>query len=506
MRQSQLILSNALLMWTSQLLSLFPQVVFVPYLIGKIGESGYGLYALTWSLLLSINQLERSLQSGIVKFSAAYMAQGRLPDVNRVLSSGFVYSLSLAILACTGTLFWAESYRDSSGQTGIALAVVAILLLFIIPLTPFVAILQAQQRFFVGAIADTVSRYLSLAAVIVWFHLSAPSVDAVIVITAGMLFLSRLAQVPVAYRLVPGLRNSLGLCSREHLKAIVAFGSMIVLVSACFAVNTTGIRWLMDSLVSTRFVAHMTIMLMPGVLLLQFLGSVTTIVMPAASSYQATGNQKKLQELLIRGMRYTMIVALAGVISAFLLIRDVFAAWVGKNYLFLAPYSLWVFSSVSFMVMTSTAHHILKGLGWLRVTVLIYFAGFVAVPACLLLLVLHYSHDPYLALTAGLVAGNMVIGLLQIAFGAKAAGASLAEMLVRVLLQPLMMAGVAGVIAFITASSLWFDGLAARIFLSLLIILLYSGGCIVFISTKAERQEIWRCYQFAKNRLLYSNL
>jgi hypothetical protein len=40
MRQSHLILSNAVIIWVSRVLLLVPQVVLVPYLIGIAGEIG----------------------------------------------------------------------------------------------------------------------------------------------------------------------------------------------------------------------------------------------------------------------------------------------------------------------------------------------------------------------------------------------------------------------------------------------------------------------------------
>ena len=55
-----------------------------------------------------------------------------------------------------------------------------------IPRTPYAAIIQSLQRYYVGAIAETVSKYLALLAVVVWFNTVGPSVKALIVISAVM--------------------------------------------------------------------------------------------------------------------------------------------------------------------------------------------------------------------------------------------------------------------------------------------------------------------------------
>jgi len=156
-------------MWAARVFLLVPQVILVPYLIATIGESGYGAYALVWSLTMSIEQLQRSLQSGVVKYSAGFLAQGRVDEVNRVVSSSFVYSLLLAVVAATGILVAAVFYKDPSGQIGTALVVVGIMVLFAFPLTPYIAIIQSRQRYYVGAIADTLSKYVSTLLTVLWF-------------------------------------------------------------------------------------------------------------------------------------------------------------------------------------------------------------------------------------------------------------------------------------------------------------------------------------------------
>jgi len=84
MRQSHLILINALVIWVTWVFLLVPQVILVPYLIRTIGEAGYGIYALIWSLLMGVDRLEQSLQSDVVKYSAAFFAEKRLDDVNGI--------------------------------------------------------------------------------------------------------------------------------------------------------------------------------------------------------------------------------------------------------------------------------------------------------------------------------------------------------------------------------------------------------------------------------------
>lgn len=500
MRQSHLILTNTIAMWASQALQLVPQLVMVPYLITTIGDAGYGVYALVWSLMVSIEQLQMSLQQGVVKYSASYLARGQMDEVNRVVSSSFIYAILLAVLAGIVTLIAAVFYRDSSGQIGSALSVVGIMVLFIVPLTPYVAVIQSRQLYYIGAMAGTLAKYVGLLAVIAWFSMVKPSVNALIIIMAVVLFLSRLAQVPFAYRLVPGLKNRPSLCNWMHFKLIVFFGGMIVLIGLFLMANSTGIRWIMGTLASTSFVAHLAIMLMPSDLLSQAVMAMTVTVMPATSAYEASGNREMLQELLIRGMRYTMILTLAGLLVAGLLLRDVLTVWVGSNYVFLEGYALALLSSVALMLSTSTAHHMLKGLGKLRVTVFISLMGLVVVPIVIIFTAFQTWSNPYLAATVGLVSGNIVYGILQVAVAARVVQINLRRIATRVYAQPLMIAAIVWLVIFAILASGDLNGLIARSCLSLLSVLMFCCGCYAFIATSSERQQIRAIVQMAADK------
>ncbi len=501
MRQSHLILLNTLIIWASRVLLLVPQVILVPFLLDTIGEAGYGVYALIWSLLMGIDRLERSLQSGVIKYSAAFLAEKRIDQVNRVVSSSFVYSILLAAVIAVG-IFIAAFFCNSTDDLGISLFVVGFLVLLIIPLTPYVAVIQSRQRYYVGVLADTGAKYVTLAAVVLWFTLATPSVEALIIITAVALLLSRAIQVPVARRLVPGLRNRLGLFDREAFHLILAFGGMTVFISLCVIANTTGLRWLMGLLVSTRFVAHLAIMLMPAALLTQIVLAMTITVMPAASAYEATGNNRMLRELLLRSMRYTAIIVVPALLVAILLVKTVLTLWVGAEYAFLAPYTLALLASAAFLLVTSSAHHMLKGLGQLRVSVFIAMTGKVVVPLTLILIVFFVLRDPYLAVTVGLVTGDILSALLHIGFAVRVLHADFRQMLFRVYGQPLLAA--APVAASALASAYYGDietlrGLAG---IAMAATLLFLCGCYLLIATATERRQATDLLQLVAARIM----
>jgi O-antigen/teichoic acid export membrane protein len=490
------------MIWTSRILLLFPQVILVPYLIHRLGDSGYGVYALVWSLIVAIEQLQRSLQSGVVKYSAGFLAQGRMDRVNGIFSSSFLYSILLALLASSGILISAKLYSSPSSEIISSLIVAAILVLFVFPITPYIAIIESQQRYYIGAIAETISKYIGLLLLVICFEFVEPSVLAVIFIMSIMMFIARLVQVPIAHRFIPDLRNRWKFIDRDSFHLIISFGAAIVLASLCLAVNSTGLRWLMASLVSTSFVAHMAIILMPGVLLSQIVSAATVTVMPAASAYEATGNQRMLQELLTRGMRYTTILVLSGILVATLLMRNVISVWVGPSYEFLSPYALALFISISFMLSTSTGHHMLKGMEKLKAVVIIYFLGLVFVPIGLILFLFRILGEPYLALAIGVAAGHFVCGCLQFIYSTRAVRSDLSNQFRWVYMQPVLVAAAVWLIVMGTIWAAGINGFAGRLGASFIAVPLFLSGCYALILKREERLQLKEFIQFVTGKFI----
>lgn len=502
MRQSHLIILNAAIMWGTRILLLFPQLIMVPFLIHTIGDAGYGVYTLIWSLLMGIDRLQKSLQSGVVKYSAAFLAENQVDKVNKVVSTSFVYSIILAIVASAGISTAAIFTGDQTSDLSFSLFVIGILVLFVVPVTPFVAVIQARQRYYIGAIAETLTRYMSLGVVVVWFSLVSPSVKSLIIITSGMWFLASLAQIPIAYHLAPGLQRRINLFDSRMFRLIVSFGGVIVFAALCGIANETGIRWLMGILVSPGFVAHLAIMLMPSLLLSQVIYAVTMTIMAATSAYEATGNYHMLQELLFRTIRYTSMIGLAGVMAAAILLRDVLILWIGPDYMFLAPYTLTIFAGTAFAMTTSSAHHMLKGLGKLRITLLNSLVGQVIVPFTIIIIVLLIWNDPYIAVVVGLVVGNVIWGAMQQGFAIKAVHANLRERFAHAYGQPLTVAAAVFVPAFSLITFGGVESFVVRLSIVSLMEVLYFGGMYVIYSTVSERQQVKELSRLGINRFL----
>lgn len=493
--QSGLFVTNALVMWGAKTLQIVPSIVLVPYLIREIGEYGYGIYALVWSLLLAVDQLEKSLQSGVIKYCAGFLAQNQMGKVNKVVSTGFVYSFAIGVLAGAGTVGVAFTLKGYESAMKNSLLMVGIMIVFIVPVTPYVAVIQARQRYYISAVAETVSKYLSLFLVFVSFSVCTPSVEILVIIMAGSLLLSRVAQIPVAYRMVKGLRNHFRFSDKQTFRLLASFGAATVMIALCLTANTTGLRWLMNYLASTRFLAHLAILLMPGILLNQVVSAMTVTAMPAASAFEASADWDKLRTLMMRGIRYTVTMVSLGLIQAVFLLKPVLKIWVGSEYLFLSAYILVLLFAGGFMQCTSISHHILKGLGRIRTVVLIYFFGLVIIPLVAIVILQKMTENPYLAVTTGLSAGYIACAVLNIILGFRVLKLNFFSAFAYLFGQPVLSFLLAVVPAALLAGRLEIYGLLENLLVSLLSTVLFIGLILLFFATPSEKGEARRLMQ-----------
>ncbi len=500
MRQSHLLIYNAVVIWVTRIFRVFPELILVPFLIHRIGEASYGVYALAWSLMLAIDMLQMGLCSGVIKHSAAFLAEKRIQEVNKVISTAFVYSIIFGVLACVSILLVVRLSGNLAEDLVFGLVLVALMVLIVIPLTPYVGIILSRQRYDINAIADTLFRYIKVLLIVLWFKLVSPSLEALMVISITVVILTRLVQVPIAYRLIPGLRNRPSLFRWQTFKMLMSFGAMIILCTFCSVLNNTGIKWLMGTMVSTAFVAHLVIMLTPALLLSQMVQAMTLTIMPTTSKYNALGDYHVLSELFIRGTRYGTLLVTAGVMAAVLSMRSVFAVWVGPEYEFLASFAIIILCGVSFQMSTSCAHHMLRGMGMLRVSFLNSVVGHVVVPVLSIMIIFLVWKKPYLAVATGLCLGSVVNGLMQLYFCTKAVRVSYRKILLRAYGEPLMVAIPVSALAlgFVTYGSI--ESLGERICISTLAVFLFCAGFYLLFSTAAEHRQLKECYQLVLDR------
>jgi len=96
--RSQRFVSNVLWNWAAVAISLITGFVLSPYLFRKLGPEGYGIWALTFSLIEYYWLLDLGVRSATAKFVAHYWATHEPAKLSEVVSTAFSYACLVAIV------------------------------------------------------------------------------------------------------------------------------------------------------------------------------------------------------------------------------------------------------------------------------------------------------------------------------------------------------------------------------------------------------------------------
>jgi len=176
--------------------------------------------------------------------------------------------------------------------------------------------------------------------------------------------------------------------------------------------------------------------------------------------------------------------------------------WVGADYEFLAPYALVLLASTAFMLSTSVAHHMLKGMGKLRTVVFIYLVGLVIVPIGTIVTAFNFIKNPYIAVTCGLSLGQVVCGFLQMAFSVKAVNTGWGQHMKYVYGQPLLFATLVFLTSLLSLSFPAVNGFFVRLAVSIISVIIFIGGFYLLFATILERQRAAELGNLVLKRIL----
>ena len=181
--------AGALISYLTMAFNIIAGLIYIPWMVGIIGQSNYGLYTLANSLI-AIFMLDFGLSSAVSRFVAKYRAEQKQDSVNDIL--GVIYKLyifiDLAILAVLAVVYfflgsiYAELTAEELSTFRILFVIVAAYHLIAFPLTPVDGILNAYEKFISLKLCNFLYRFLSVVAVVVVLLFSS-SVVAVVLTT-----------------------------------------------------------------------------------------------------------------------------------------------------------------------------------------------------------------------------------------------------------------------------------------------------------------------------------
>ena len=332
--EARLLASGALLQQVAQASGLVVLLVIVTVLARRLSVAELGAYGLVASLAGYLLALRNSIASSTVRAMASAVGpgeRGRMFSTAAALYAGVGLATGLIIvgaaLGIAGFILDGELASDARvGGTGLGV-VTAIG----ITATVYLDGLRAERRFVLAARTEIVAVGLHLTMMLTLIFSGADL--SVIIAASGAIPLWSGALCALAARRerLPFRFTPAGV-SRERVMTIVPTAGWLLVVELCNLAMYAFSRVILGVYRTPAAVGRFEGPVRAHNLLYALGGALAVPVVPTAARYVATGDDRRLRELVVRGTRYTLALFVPVCVTLIALAAPILEVWLGERY------------------------------------------------------------------------------------------------------------------------------------------------------------------------------
>ena len=331
-------LRNVLWSWVGVIFSLISGILLSPYVIHRLGNEQYGIWALVFSVVDYYALVDLGFKSAVVKYAAHYRATGETSRLEELISTATVYFsiAATAALAAASVIAWnttrlfhvqpqdVEAFQFLTITVGMGMAVN-------ISLSAFAGALDAYQRFDVSSrilILANGTRTLGFFALLkAGFGLKAMGVCSLATI------LMNFSLVCLAFRReAPELKFSVRKARLASLRQMVGYGGRTMVANISLNVLNQNAPVLIGHFLSATMVAYFSFpmrLLNYSVELVGRLGGVTA---SKSAELTAHGNTAGIARMALVINRYCLFLFLPLAVYLALFGHQLLAVWLNPEF------------------------------------------------------------------------------------------------------------------------------------------------------------------------------
>lgn len=330
---------GAALSYVAIVINILTGMLFTPWMVAQIGQSEYGLYTLSNSVI-TMFLLDFGLSSATSKFVSKFRAQGDLDAVNNYL--GAIYKLYLAITSviflCL-VAFWfliddiyINLTQKEVEQFRIVYIISASFAVVNFPCVTFNGILNSYEKFIPLKLIDIGYR-LGFVVLTTIALVQGKGLYALVIVHVLAGLLANLAKYLVVKRITP-VRANLNFRVQGLYKEIFAFSAWVTISSVAQRASFNFTPTVLGMTVPNAAVAISVFGIITTIESYAYSipGAINGMFLPRVSQIYADGDLKKLTPLMNDVGRFQF--ALNGLIAAgFIVVGDDFISlWMGEAY------------------------------------------------------------------------------------------------------------------------------------------------------------------------------
>jgi O-antigen/teichoic acid export membrane protein len=373
-RLARRLLIGATTNWAAFAATLLVAFFMTPYLVRRLGDGPYGVWAFVESLLAYFTLFDLGIAACVVHFVARYQVTGDRHDLNRLISTALTLFIGLGLLLLmVGAAVLpvilpslAHSGVPPSEALGFALLMTANLAITL-PLSIFPSILDGLEHFAFKSMVRVIVLAVRTAGTIVLMERQPSLLHLGLLFTACNL-LEHVAFAAMSFRILHGLRISWRLVDRSTLRRVKGYSTHAFLAMvagrACVQSGAIIVGIFLGAAPVTYFALASRLVEFAKALL----RTATNTLTPAVSSLEAAGDHEAIRRMFLRGTRLVLYLIIPVQLGLIVFGRPFLTIWLGDATYAERCYPALVIlsSTLTLVIAQSVASRILYGTGRLK--------------------------------------------------------------------------------------------------------------------------------------------
>lgn len=354
--------------WLGLAVNVATGIVISPYILHKLGDEAFGLWALVFSVTGYYGLFDFGIRSSIVRYVARYSATDDRDQLNQVVSTSLAsYSVvCLLVLALTAL---GGLYIDRIIHVDAAYSATARLLFWMVgsalalgfPMGVFAGVLEGLQKFYLINSVNIISTLLRAALIILVLN-RGRGLLTVAAITVALPLLNQCCNAFNVFRL-SHIRVAWHFVSGSTFRHLFNYGSVTFMIAIAGNLRFRTDEVVIGSVMSAAAITPFTI----GARIVDYatgvVESLAQVFTPMSSHFDAKGDTQRLRSIFIAGNRACALVIFPICVGLTVLGKSVIQIWMGAKYVPLSyPVLLILLSTCTLRMSQATTNRILFGM------------------------------------------------------------------------------------------------------------------------------------------------
>lgn len=330
---------NVLANWFGQFVVIISGFVIPRLINDHIGQERLGVWDFGWSLVSYFGLLTAGIGSAVSRHVAYHRATGDREALNQCASSCMGLFTISALLAAAITLgLWAslsrilpESFAPYLNEAHYIVGFFGLATALSMPTMVYHGVITGYQRYDWTVYAEAGSFFLLFLGILIAL-LAGLGLRTMAVLIFGAKILEMATKIVMAYRLCPELRISSRYVTRHSLAEQLAFGSKFYLSQLGKVFLYQGNGMLLVYFLGPASLAVYSRSMALVTHANKFLFEYGRVLIPTASSAQASNQDESLSNLVLEGARYSLLLSLPIVLVLTIYGGSLMRIWMGPAF------------------------------------------------------------------------------------------------------------------------------------------------------------------------------